>query len=563
MTLFKQFILFCCLQLILPVEASTQIQPIWQVTYERIENGTNSKSGLSLIYHDSLVYLSQPEDKIQQFIDYRTNAIVSILQFEDDLYKNVTPSGKLPMPVLESNPDKILGYTCNYASYDYFSNKIEVWFTTDTPAKGSPYSNFIPDVDALVLKILINGNREIVATSIQKLSDFKLPEYPADKAFAVTDAEFEELKINSRFQRLPVFTEEMVNFDPTIKTVVKELQSDTTYRFSKGSVILKKVRLTPEMIQSGNVFVKLHCRSNGDAYDRTGSVFMISEGEGISVLDAYLKGLDQLPVYIDHQGNKYQGIHKEENYQPPIELMRFFTSFGAGHFNDKRQINNYPWAGDVMYKQEVTPLIPSETQDIWVGVFIGNYDKGGHIVSLELDFYPDFNEEANSMEKFILPLFSTINTLEMSGQNYGRLFNNDTLRVEFQLPENVTEINLLYTSTGHGGWGDGDEFNPKLNQVFIDGNAIFSFIPWRTDCATYRLSNPASGNFGNGLSSSDLSRSNWCPGTLTPPCIIPLKNLNPGNHLLEVMIDQGTDEGDSFNHWGVTGVLTGKIKLTK
>ena len=151
----------------------------------------------------------------------------------------------------------------------------------------------------------------------------------------------------------------------------------------------------------------------------------------------------------------------------------------------------------------------------------------------------------------------------MSGQNYGRFFNSDTLSVAFQLPEGVSDLQLLYTSTGHGGWGGGDEFNPKLNQIFMDGKAIFNTIPWRTDCATYRFSNPASGNFGNGLSSSDLSRSNWCPGTLTPPDIIPLKNLKPGRHLLEVVIDQGKDEGESFNHWGVTGVITGNIKLAK
>jgi hypothetical protein len=63
------------------------------------------------------------------------------------------------------------------------------------------------------------------------------------------------------------------------------------------------------------------------------------------------------------------------------------------------------------------------------------------------------------------------------------------------------------------------------------------------------------------LSSSDLSRSNWCPGTLTPPYVIPLDSLTPGKHTLEVIIEQGDDEGGSFNHWGVTGVLTGTTKL--
>lgn len=557
------FFLFVLL-IVLPVMSFAQHKAIYQISYDRIENGVKSEAGVSILYHDELVCLYKATDKIQQSIDYKRNEIVNILQFGNAAYKTVLPFAELPEPVLGDRITEILGYTCRYASYVYFSNKIEVWYTTKAVAKGSPFANFLPEKDALVLKIIINGNREIVATSIETLKDFTLPKYAPDKARLLTEAEFEEVKINSRYTRLPVFTEETVNFDPEFEAVTEEeLLSAKTYRFSRGSVILKKIRLSLEMCNSGNVFAKLNCRSNGDAYDRTGSVFMIPESEGITVLDAYLKGLDQLPVFTDHDGNNFQGIRKEANYQPPVELMRFFTSFGAGHFNEIRQINNYPWAEDVVYKQEITALIPWEPQDVWVGVFIGNYDKGGHIVSLELDFYPGDVEESEMVPKFMLPLFSTINTLEMSGQNYGRFFNNDTLRVEFQLPDSISDLQLLYTSTGHGGWGGGDEFNPKLNQIFVNGKAIFNTIPWRTDCATYRFSNPASGNFSNGLSSSDLSRSNWCPGTLTPPDVVSLKNLKPGHHVLEVVIDQGKDEAENFNHWGVTGVLTGSIKATK
>jgi hypothetical protein len=237
--------------------------------------------------------------------------------------------------------------------------------------------------------------------------------------------------------------------------------------------------------------------------------------------------------------------------------MRFFTSFGVSHFNKKREINNYKWKDSVVYKQEITSLIPTDEDEIWIGVFIGNYDKGGHKVSLDINFYPPWEDETQKV-KWINPLFSTINILEMSGQNYGKMFKNDTLKSTFIVPEKIENLQLLYTSTGHGGWGGGDEFNPKLNQVFIDGKLVFSHVPWRTDCATYRMSNPASGNFQNGLSSSDLSRSNWCPATVTPPYFIPLK-LNPGEHTVEVVVDQGDDEGTSFNHWGVTGILTGEF----
>jgi len=535
--------------------------PVFKINYDQIENGEKSNDSLSFLYHNQIAFLSEADEKIRQFIDFKTDENVSTIVFDDQLYKNATPFSELPEPTFKDKNQEILGYQCQYALYSYFSNSIEVWFTTETIPKGSPYSRFLPYSGALVLKIVINGNREIIATSIEELTGGQPPEYIAKSVVAVTDAEFEELKINSRFTRLHIFDEQIVNFDPSIKPAqYMELDNDTTYRFSKGSVIMKKIKLTDELLNSGHVFAELNCKSNGDAYDRTGSVFIVPAKYPQSVLTAYQFGLDTLPVFTDNEDNKYQGIRQENGYRPPIEIMRFFTSFGANHFNEKRAINNYPWAEDVLFKQEITPLIPLDEEEVWVGVFIGNYDKGGHIVSLDLCFHPGFGDEDEKTGKYIQPLFSTINTLEMSGQNYGKLFGNDTLEVKFEIDENLENLQLWYTTTGHGGWGGGDEFNPKLNQVFVDGEEVFKVIPWRTDCASYRFSNPASGNFGNGISSSDLSRSNWCPGTLTPPYIVSLNQLKPGKHTMEIVIDQGENEGGSFSHWGVTGVLTAEIK---
>jgi hypothetical protein len=48
------------------------------------------------------------------------------------------------------------------------------------------------------------------------------------------------------------------------------------------------------------------------------------------------------------------------------------------------------------------------------------------------------------------------------------------------------------------------------------------------------------------FSSSDLSRSNWCPGTTTNPVYIPL-DLKPGKHVLKIAIPLGKSEGTSFS----------------
>lgn len=549
---------------LLPLLISAQNnQQVYKVTYNQLNNGQKISSSTTIYYSDPLVYLSQADVKIQNYSDLKNQQNISTINFNNKVYGMLTPYSELPIPSLDNSKNmEIMGYECSYASYSYFSNSIEVWFTEKTKAKGSPYGRFLPENNVLVMRVVVNGNRELIIDKIEKDNDHILYCNYNDSTIVVSDAEFEEIKINSRYTKVVIFENEVVNFDPEITPPQeKDLEVNRTYHVSKGSVILKKIKLSPELQNSECVFAKLTCKSNGDAYDRTGSVFIFpGKVDGlITVLDAYQYGLDTLPIYYDNNNVEYQGIVRNEVYAPPIELMRFFTPFGVGHFNELREINNYPWADDVVYKQDVTSLLPTNKDELWIGVFIGNYDSGGHVLSLELDFHPSSeSDESKKIERYIQPLFSTVNTLEMLGQNYGRLFQNDTLEVQFDIVDDIKNLRLLYTSTGHGGWGGGDEFNPKLNQIFIDGKEIFTIVPWRTDCATYRFSNPASGNFGNGISSSDLSRSNWCPAMLTPPYIIPVNNLEKGSHTLEVVIDQGDDEGGSFNHWGVTGVLVGE-----
>ena len=130
--------------------------------------------------------------------------------------------------------------------------------------------------------------------------------------------------------------------------------------------------------------------------------------------------------------------------------------------------------------------------------------------------------------------------------------------VEFELNEDWKNAKLRFITTGHGGWENGDEFIPKINTVLLDNTSVFSLAPWRQDCGSYRLYNPASGNFDNGISSSDYSRSNWCPGTVTTPYMIHLGDLKAGKHNIQVQIPQGSPEGSSFSSWAISGVLLGQ-----
>lgn len=446
-----------------------------------------------------------------------------------------------------SETKKILGYNCKKAVTKINSNTIEIWYTNDLKIKGGPSS--LGQNLGLVLKIERNGNSATTATSIKKIKKTGI-ENIINKPIKTTDLlSYKDLLWKSRFTTLKVFENEIINFSDQSKS------DENIKRFANGTIILKKVKF-PEISQGENIFVELQQQSNGDAYDRTGTVFFIPENKSMSFFDGLEKGAKTLPVYENGNGKQYQGVISTENYDPSVEMMRFFTSFGIDKFNHI-QLKGKEWQMTNPFRQDITELKPSLSgKEIWVGTFIGNYDKGGHKVSLETTIHK--SDQIVHKNNKVIPLFNTTNIMEMAGQDYATMFNNDKgLFVEFNLKKDLKNAQLRYITTGHGGWENGDEFIPKANSVYLDGKMTFSFVPWRTDCGSYRLFNPASGNFADGLSSSDLSRSNWCPGTVTNPNFIHLGDLKAGKHTIQVKIPQGAPEGTSFSAWNVSGTLIG------
>ena len=345
---------------------------------------------------------------------------------------------------------------------------------------------------------------------------------------------------------------------------IKEIPFDTVLHYAGGTLILKRVEL-PHLQINYQHFVEIHQRSNGDAYDRTGSLFVILPTSEKSFFNGINNHPDSLPVFTGHDGQRYQGMMKTGDYEPAIELVRFFTPFGVGHFNDRMKDFGIDWRDETFYRQEITDIYNHITNDyrisnVIIGAWIGNYDGGGHTITVDIKSYPNgihvLNAEESEFPSEIIPLFNTCNVLEMAGQNYGKLFATDSLTVTFKLEDIDQSARLRYISTGHGGWGEGDEFVPKTNTILIDGKVAFTHTPWRQDCGCYRDLNPVSGNFWNGLSSSDFSRSGWCPGTATQPVYFDMSPWADGKeHTLTVAIPQGKPVEGMFSHWAVSGAL--------
>ena len=486
------------------------------------------------------------------YVDYAQDSVFSLMEFADGKFHSAYHLTDNDMVFSEEGIEDLLGYHCKKYKTSINSNTIEVWMTESLDFEATPMPG-LGRLNGVMVRCMRNGSyiTDLKEVKEQKfaLIDF-IPEYKGEHK---TSRELNQLRKDKLVMRIPVFEDEQINF-ADYEPFTGEIPFDTVIHFSHGTLIVKRMKL-PLLPEHYQIFAEIRQRSNGDAYDRSASVFVIPTESAKSFKDG-LQDLQTLPVFVGKDGKEYQGIKAEKDYLPPIELVRFFTSFGAGHFNDRVQIDGLEWAEENHYKQEISELRDRLRGDVLIGAFIGNYDRGGHKLSLDLLAYPNDDKWSDKpLKQHSIPLFNTCNVLEMSGQNYGRLFATDSLEVEFSIPEGAENVQLRYISTGHGGWDGGDEFNPKENAIFIDGVIRFTHTPWRCDCATFRDQNPVSGNFWNGLSSSDLSRSGWCPGTVTNPVWFNLNDLKPGKHTLRVAIPQGKDEGESFSHWMVSGVV--------
>ena len=493
------------------------------------------------------------------YVNYETDSAYFQMKFADgDSYFASFPLSS-NIKFSDEGSERINGYECKKYRTSINSNTIEVWMTESLGYDAMPtISRGV--LKGVMVRQLINGNRMFELRNIKKDKKIKKEIIPSEMGQRVAPRDIDKISKDKLIIKTPIFDKEQIHF-AEIEKFTGEIPYDTVIHFAYGTLILKRVNLQ-NLPEHYSYFIEVEEQSNGDAYDRSGSIFVIPTERELSLKDALIDSIQLLHSYTDRRDITYRAIKLEDDFLPIVELMRFFTPFGVNHFNDRVRIEGLEWSDVAYYKQDVTDVAKHLRGDVLIGAFIGNYDGGGHRLSLDLLAYPgDYSWDLSQNDDWTLPLFNTCNVMEMAGQHYGRMFKTDSLTVEFELPENVENLRLRYISTGHGGWGGGDEFNPKENSIIIDGEKVFTHTPWRCDCATYREMNPVSGNFWNGQSSSDLSRSGWCPGTATQPVYFDLGFLKAGKHTITIAIPQGDDEGSSFNHWMVSGVLIGNQEL--
>lgn len=370
-----------------------------------------------------------------------------------------------------------------------------------------------------------------------------------------------------------IFDTTQIYFNPQLKKESVNLEEDTLLRLDAGRVVVKKIQL-PKYELETQAFLNLSLVSNGDPWDKSGSFFILP-----SISDFNLIDFEQGTINLKEVGQDYPAVTafnwNNKHYSPPIELMRFMTPFGVGHFSkDERCLQQKPiylptYDTIVNWSSNVTHLLSLLEHEVYVGVYIDTWTKEGYQISADITFkeFPYSLPEAQLKKTSVIPL---VNTVKYASDqlNFDGFFE-DSLYVDFELDTSLSNAKLYYTTTGHGGHASGDEFTENINLVYLDNHLIKSWLPWKDDCYKYRGLNPSSGVWYDTvrykgeiieerIASSDFSRSNWCPGSNVQPTIIDLGLLKPGKHQLKIKIPTAQEASkNEDNYWMVSAYIVG------
>ncbi len=365
-----------------------------------------------------------------------------------------------------------------------------------------------------------------------------------------------------------IFNETNLFFDMGFKDKSLKLK-DSILRLDAGRVLVKKIKLPKYELQP-KVRITVTLTSNGDPWDKSGSLFVIPKTANLNLVH-----FETGKFNLNTLNKAYPAVTPIEkdtlNYMPNVELLRFMTPFGVGHFSDdERMASRKPpyiphWEKDIKWSQDITHLLPLLEDEVYLGVYIDTWTKEGYTISVDLKFTESDIPNHNKKKQTVIPLVNT--TKYAADQKLYDNFSKQALKLSFTAKEQYKNAKLYFITTGHGGHEGGDEFVKKEHQISFDGKVVKRFTPWRDDCASFRRFNPTSGTWlakafmpneksNDNIASSDLSRSNWCPGSQVQPEVIDLGTVPKGNHSLKIAIPEAqVAKEKENNYWMVSAYI--------
>ncbi len=218
-----------------------------------------------------------------------------------------------------------------------------------------------------------------------------------------------------------------------------------------------------------------------------------------------------------------------------IELMRFVTGFG----------------GQADYEQDVTALAPLLYGRQTLQAQISSYsERPGWKISATLTYARQGVGYRRPV--FAVPLFDDQHVTA----------DDPNLRATVVVPRGLARPRLRIITTGHSTDGMAqNEFVSCTHVLRIDGTVVAQWRPWAERGGDLRSRNPWAGRSttkGREMWSSDFDRSGWHPGLVVEPLMIPVPELGPGPHTIELQIkDIRPKKPDDEDHgyWVVSAVV--------
>ena len=179
---------------------------------------------------------------------------------------------------------------------------------------------------------------------------------------------------------LTVFDHAHVQFLPDSLGAFTDADAAGIVHLTNGRIILKKIQL-PDYKRKVDVKLTVRVESDGDRWDKSGSVFVIpANGPKVNILSV-AKGEAAWPEVDSTRYEKLVGTVPGPDFEPTVELMRFMTPFGVGYYS-RRDTTTYAsrkpvyideWAPEAVWEADITDLYPLLKGEAWVGVFIDTW----------------------------------------------------------------------------------------------------------------------------------------------------------------------------------------------
>ena len=296
------------------------------------------------------------------FVNEGTDTITYLTTIFDgdkkEHYRTVAPFSRKDIHFDTDQVNGLTRYTCSINS-----NKLEfyvqpfktiwhggpkTWGKESRDLSPVPYYGRFP---GLLVSFWSNGQCRLQLVKTDQVHSSKY--YLSDRYPLVTSRKLSNIKREKMVVTTRVFDSVQLCWGMENSHVDGDLYDmpyDSVLHFAGGTLALKRIKM-PLLPSHYHTFVELHQMSKGDAFDRTGSLFILPQ-QGARNIVSFFDGINQhpdsLPVFIGKDGQRYQGIAPVKGhswYLPPIELMRFFTSFGVNHFNHRVQIEGLERSG--------------------------------------------------------------------------------------------------------------------------------------------------------------------------------------------------------------------------